>query len=279
MSGRWPDFQSWGPSGTPGKPSIALKADGAGIAMKLTSSVGNVIRRASLPLLRNLPIERWPKLPANLLEIHVPQDVVPSPTKTPAGGVNIKIVFRLLEQTRDVKGDVAECGVYRGSTLIPMALYLKQHSIRKSVLGFDSFDGFNESVNFDIRLGGKDLNDKRVGAFSDTSYDVVNRRLTKFGLAFTVGLVKGYFRDSLPKYDGWRFSFVHLDCDLYQSYKDCLEFFYSHMSPGGIVLMDEYNDPPWPGCNKAVDEFLADKPERLIEITEDNFQKWYFQKL
>lgn len=33
-----------------------------------------------------------------------------------------------------------------------------------------------------------------------------------------------------------------------------------------------------PGCNLAIDEFLADKPERPIEIEIDNFQKWYIQK-
>ena len=159
--------------------------------MRLTTSVGNVVRGVSLPLLKNLPIEHWPRLPASLHEIHVPQDVVPSPTKTPAGGVNIKIVFKLLEQTRDVEGNVAECGVYRGSTLIPMALYLKQHTMRKKVLGFDSFEGFNESVNFDIRLGGRSLQDKRVGAFSDTSYEELNCKIAKFGLSSTIGLVKG----------------------------------------------------------------------------------------
>jgi hypothetical protein len=49
------------------------------------------------------------------------------------------------------------------------------------------------------------------------------------------------------------------------------------MSPGGVVLLDEYNDPPWPGCNKAVDEFLCGKPERLEMIERDNHQKWFFR--
>jgi hypothetical protein len=31
--------------------------------------------------------------------------------------------------------------------------------------------------------------------------------------------------------------------------------------------------PPLPGCNKAVDEFLADKPEKPIAIESDRFQK------
>jgi len=71
---------------------------------------------------------------------------------------------------------------------------------------------------------------------------------------------------------------VHLDCDLYESYRTCLEFFYPRLSMGAVVLFDEYNDPTWPGCNKAVDEFLADKKERCLEIESDNQLKYFIRK-
>ena len=58
-----------------------------------------------------------------------------------------------------------------------------------------------------------------------------------------------------------------------------LEFFYPRVTSGGVILFDEYNDPPWPGCNKAVDEFLADKPETLQEIERDNHVKYFIRKL
>jgi hypothetical protein len=47
---------------------------------------------------------------------------------------------------------------------------------------------------------------------------------------------------------------------------------------GGVILLDEYDDPPWPGCNKAVDEFLADKPEKPVAIQSDNFVKYFIRK-
>lgn len=46
----------------------------------------------------------------------------------------------------------------------------------------------------------------------------------------------------------------------------------------GIVLFDEYRDPPCPGCNKAVDDFLADKPERPQRIERQNYQNYFFRK-
>ena len=60
-------------------------------------------------------------------------------------------------------------------------------------------------------------------------------------------------------------SFLHLDVDLYQSYKDCLEFFYPKLLKGGIVTFDEYTvdyelkkKKGWSfsGAKTAIDEFV-----------------------
>jgi len=66
---------------------------------------------------------------------------------------------------------------------------------------------------------------------------------------------------------------------IYESYRQCLEFFYPRMASGGIILLDEYKDPPWPGCTQAVDEFMAGKPERISEISRDKHIKYYFRKV
>lgn len=93
-----------------------------------------------------------------------------------------------------------------------------------------------------------------------------------------ISIHKGFFKDSLVKVEDQMFSFVHLDCDIYESYKQCLEFFYDRLSPGAIVLFDEYCDPPWPGCNQAIDEFMADKVEKIEKVSSDNYIKYYFVK-
>ncbi|MGA9508866.1 MAG: hypothetical protein WBV55_09625 [Candidatus Sulfotelmatobacter sp.] len=66
--------------------------------------------------------------------------------------------------------------------------------------------------------------------------------------------------------------------NLYDSYKQCMEFFSPRIIASGIISLDEYNDRPWPGSNKAVDEFLAGLPEKLEMIERDNYQKWHFVK-
>jgi len=159
-----------------------------------------------------------------------------------------------------------------------MAIYLRQKGSPKRVLGFDSFEGFPESIQIDLELGGANLDsDKKVGGLSETSLELVQSKVDRFDLT-NVELVKGYFKESLQRYRDHQFSFVHLDCDMYSSYKECLEFFYPRLTSSGVLLLDEYNDPAWPGCNKAVDDFLSGKPEKVQSIVCDNYQKFFFVK-
>jgi len=76
-----------------------------------------------------------------------------------------------------------------------------------------------------------------------------------------IHLVRGWFQDTLPKYEG-KIALLHLDCDLHDSYKLALERLYDKVQPGGVILFDEYADDRWPGASKAIDEFFADKAER-----------------
>lgn len=224
------------------------------------------------------PIERLPGWLGTLHSIKVPANVEPNPEESPAGSANIRMIFQLLESTLPLKGSVAECGVWQGSTLLPTGLFLRRRAPGKRLFGFDSFQGLNETVSRDVPLGGEDDDRKHVGGFSNTSYEAVDQRVREFGLAKTVTLVPGYFQDTLAYYADRRFSFVHLDCVIYESYRTCLEFFYPRLVKGGVILLDEYNDPPWPGCTLAVDEFLADKPEKLTEIKSDNHVRYYLRK-
>lgn len=60
------------------------------------------------------------------------------------------------------------------------------------------------------------------------------------------------------------FSFAHFDVDLYESTLACLDLFYPRMIVGGIMLSHDYSILA--GVKQAFHEFLADKPQELIEL-------------
>ena len=223
------------------------------------------------PLVRNRPLAAWPGWLGRTLEVKVPQSVIPKSIADPTGQANINILTEMIERTRSLTGAVADCGVYKAASTVGMALFMRQHDIRKQIYAFDSFQGFSpESLARDLNLGGANNEDRKKGGFSDFGLEQVKSKILRFRLD-NVTLVPGYFNQSfktLPP--DIHFSFVHLDVNLYESYREGLEFFYPRLDSSGIILLDEYNDPPWPGCNKAVDEFLAGKPEKLQMASRDN---------
>jgi O-methyltransferase len=242
-------------------------------------TVQHVGRLAPASLYINRPLRRWPRVLGVIHEIAVPRGVRRNTMPQPrSGAANINIILELMDKTANVPGDIGECGVFRGRTLLAMAIYVRERGTGRQIIGFDSFAGFDDSVNIDINLGGPDTDEyRKVGGFSDTSPDLILAKVRRLSLTNVV-LVEGFFSNTLSKYGNGQFSFVHLDCDTYCSYKECLEFFYPRVAPGGIILFDEYNDPPWPGCNQAVDEFLRNKPEKPVRIVADNYEKYYIVK-
>jgi Macrocin-O-methyltransferase (TylF) len=254
--------------------------NGIGVSIENASKAvaRKLLQAATQPLAKRWPIESFPPWLGTIHCLRVPRNVRWKVTAGAGGGANVRIIFRLLEPALSLEGNIAECGVFQGSTLIPIGLFVKQRMSSKMVLGFDSFEGLDQTVKFDLELGGDHDYRKAIGGFSDTSYQSLLQRIQQFELGSTVTVARGYFQDTLLKYANHRFSFVHLDCVIYESYKQCLEFFYPRLVKSGVVLLDEYNDPPWPGCTRAVDEFLAAKPEKLVKITSNNQIKYYLCK-
>lgn len=249
----------------------------------LRGVVREIVRTVARPLLPaskylKQPLATWPPIVGAVHELRLPRRTLPHASPRPTGAANINILLAMIDRTISIEGDVAECGVFRGATLVPMAVHLKQRGCGKRLLGFDSFEGYDNSILLDIGMNAPDEPGKRVGAFDNTSRSVVLAKLRRFG-ADNVALIPGYFQDSLPRCADHRFSLVHLDLGIYQAYKECLEFCYPRMSPGGVILANDYNKPPWPGCKKAVDEFLTGKPEKLQLVEMDNYQRYYICKL
>jgi hypothetical protein len=65
--------------------------------------------------------------------------------------------------------------VYQGASLIPMAVWATQHSVSKTFFGYDSFQGFEDTIVKDQQMGGADIECKRPGGMNETSYELVPR--------------------------------------------------------------------------------------------------------
>jgi predicted O-methyltransferase YrrM len=153
----------------------------------------------------------------------------------------------------NVKGDIAELGVYRGNSAAILAKLANQYG-RKLFL-FDTFTGFDER---DYAGKNDTTNDCD---FTDTSVDNVRRLLTPYDAIF----VKGFFPESLSQTTlSETFAIIHIDCDLAEPMRAGLETFYPLLAPGGIMILHDYGSGWWKALTKTVDEFFRYKPEKPI---------------
>ena len=185
----------------------------------------------------------------------------------------------MFQRIHAMPGDIVECGVSIGAGILNWALLTELSGARHHVIGFDSFAGFPTSTEMDR---------KRDGGFQTHAGDYASPpelvlKILEDGqvspdfVRTNVHLVRGYFDATLDRYDG-RIALLHLDCDLYTSYKVCLEKLYAKMNPGGIIMFDEYEDVTFPGAKVAVDEFFEDKPEKPIRFERYEYCKYYVIK-
>jgi O-methyltransferase len=154
-------------------------------------------------------------------------------------------------------GDVAELGVYKGNTAFLLA-DLARRSGRKAYL-FDTFESFADR---DLVAIDRDLKHRRLD-FLDTSLDAVKQLVGEASVRY----LPGYFPETASAVPtNVTFALVHLDCDLYAPMRAGLEFFYPRLALGGFLVIHDYLSLCWDGVEKAVDEFFADKPERIVPI-------------
>jgi O-methyltransferase len=201
--------------------------------------------------------------------------------KNPNEPSNLSIVLDAITATRGVPGDVVECGVYRGSSLGTLGLFLKELGVPKRLWGLDSFQGFPPAGPHDL-IGGVLPAKSQPAYFADTHEELVRRLARRLGVDGLVEIVAGYFEDTCPSLPVQAISVLWLDCDLYGSYTTCLQHLYPRVSPGGWIVFDEYYSKKYPGARVAVDEFFADKAEKPRLAREylrySEYERWYVVK-
>lgn len=171
--------------------------------------------------------------------------------RTLLGDVKLNWIKKKLRETKDVPGDVIEVGVYQGGCLYEMYKIVRDEwSQGKTVFGYDTFEGLpNESEKDE----GTTL---KQNQFYASLYEVTEN-LAKNGVSVLspnskIRLIKGMYPHTNLTLS---ISFAHLDVDFYQSTFDSLMFIGHRLSPGGIIVCDDYNYYETPGVTKAVHTF------------------------
>jgi len=161
----------------------------------------------------------------------------------------------LAGQCRHVPGCVVECGVWRGGMIAGIAELLGPS--RDYVL-FDSFSGLPPATDVDGAAARAWQADKTSPGYFDncTAPREIAERAMQLAGATRVTIREGWFADTLRGFTPPApIAILRLDGDWYDSTRACLEALFPHLSPQGIVIVDDYT--VWDGCRKAVHDYLS----------------------
>lgn len=162
----------------------------------------------------------------------------------------------------DIEGDVVECGVALGGSVMMAMEILARHdrSQSKKVVALDTFSGF---VADDYSMDVNTIDGARIGKPWKNFYDKSFRNMSSINFDRLV-TVQGDVAETLPTLDTKSISVLRLDTDTYKTTKIELEHLYDRVTRNGVVIIDDYGFGI--GCRKAVDDFVVDKGVLLQRI-------------
>ena len=160
----------------------------------------------------------------------------------------IQIILQQLQKVLEggVPGDVVEFGCYVGTTSVYLQQELK--NFRKQLHVYDSFEGLPEKVDFDLSPAGEQF--KKGELFASKNELIKNFK--KQNLQLPV-IHKGWFSELTSSDIPQQICFAYLDGDYFHSILDPLKLIWKNLSPGAIVVVDDYQNEQLPGVKKALD--------------------------
>jgi hypothetical protein len=161
-------------------------------------------------------------------------------------------------------GRWVECGVYLGHSALALCLAAQRRTPGFDGTGLhlvDSFEGLSRPTAED-----------GFGAASgplmppDNFRSSIERVRATFDRFPGVRLHQGWIPQVLAGLPDDRWSFVHVDVDLYAPTRACLEYFVPRLAPGGVIVCDDYGSLMFPGAARAWDEVCEGRGLPFVEL-------------
>jgi len=172
----------------------------------------------------------------------------------------------------NIQGDIVECGVWRGGSMMISALtLLKMNNINRIIYLYDTYKGMSEPSEKDIRiydnrpalkkwkkLQGKDFNQWDYASLDEIKQNLYSTGYPKEKIEF----IKGKVEDTIPNFIPEKISLLRLDTDFYEStYHELLHLF-PKLSRYGVIIIDDYGY--WKGQKEATDKYFKENNIKIF---------------
>jgi O-methyltransferase len=186
-------------------------------------------------------------------------------------------LYALMEAVRHISvagvpGSIVECGVWKGGSMMAAALMLGE--LKRADVDlylFDTFEGMPRPKAIDATFEGEPASEifeaLRTGddssAYCRAQFQEVQEALASTGYPpERIFMIKGKVEETIPENAPESIALLRLDTDWYESTRHELEHLFPRLSPGGVLIIDDYGH--WQGCKRAVDEYFGKNGARIF---------------
>jgi len=166
----------------------------------------------------------------------------------------------------NVPGQIVECGVWKGGSMMAAALTLRRLGDLRQLYLYDTYEGFPAGSEVDRNWKGESAAVRRQQegpGWGLARLDEVQAAIQSTGYdQKRCHYVKGMVEQTIPKTAPDSIALLRLDTDFYASTLHELNHLYPLLSPGGVLIIDDYGG--WEGARKATDEFLETLPHPVF---------------
>lgn len=155
------------------------------------------------------------------------------------------------QQAMDLDGDFVECGVYEGFSSAVVARYVDFGAFQKQFWLYDLFDHGAQTSGVVMPAHGAGL---------------VERVIKRFAAYPNIRVIKGFLPTSFEQGAPERIAYMHLDLNDVAAEFAALDVLFDRITPGGVLVLDDYGWKSYPGQKESADRFARSKGHAILEL-------------
>jgi O-methyltransferase len=171
-----------------------------------------------------------------------------------------------------IEGDIVECGVWKGGSMLAVAeVLLSISNTDRQLFLYDTFEGMpppgEKDLSFDNRpaevLLNKDLDKENNLVWAYSTLNDVKRTMSLCNYpASNIHYIKGKVEETIPGTIPKKIALLRLDTDWYESTKHELKYLFPLLEKAAVIIIDDYGF--WKGARKAVDEYIKENNIQIL---------------
>ena len=180
------------------------------------------------------------------------------------------IHYEIFKKIINVKGDIVECGIFKGTSFVRLALFRELFKKKCNLIGFDTFTDTYPNTSFENERKHREHWIKTAGHSSISKKQLEN--VFKKKKIKNVKLVKGDVLNTVPNFikknRKLKISFLNIDLAFVEPTECALDYLYDNVSKGGAIVFDNYGGTGkdgtfYEGETKVIKKFLQRRKKNI----------------